>query len=271
MIALLTAALVSAAAGTPEARQERFLELLRTYPQRPMTESHRLAAGLIDEGPFPERDRAIFWIGSAKLAGKDLDGARSSFARLRREHPGSPWIERALLGEAEASAQQRDYGAALRWLALGAGARDPAVRELARLSSAQVRLLLARQRWAFAALAFAAAVLAFLFASIARRRPVRWWPLPVELQVVIPVLAVLALLSLRQDPAPRAAVLQLCGAGLVLVSANGYRLRAASPGAIGRMLQIALTALALAACFYAAIWRAELISMVLETFRAGPE
>src|SRR4051812_28685824 len=53
------------------AREDRFLHLLRTYPERPPTETFRQVAQLIDEGPFPERDRAEYWIGSARLAAGD--------------------------------------------------------------------------------------------------------------------------------------------------------------------------------------------------------
>jgi len=48
-------------------------------------------------------------------------------------------------------------------------------------------------------------------------------------------------------------------------------LRAANPGVAGRALQGGITLLALAAAAYAAVYRADLINMVLETFRAGPE
>ena len=286
MIAALVGVLVAAAAGTPEARQQQFIELLRTYPQRPVAESHRLAEALVDAGPFAERDRALYWLGSARLSAKDLPGARGSFARLRREHPGSAWVERATLGEAEACGLERDYACALRWLEQAKAARDPAVRELGRLSTAQVTTLLARRRIAIAGLAFAAAVLSWLVGSFWRRRQrailstriggplahtVAILPLPIEVAALLPVLGMLALLSVRQDPAPRAAVLQICAAGALLVTASGLRMRAAAPGAAERVLQIAATALALAACVYAAVWRADLIAMVLETIRAGPE
>ena len=290
MIAALLGLLVAAAAGAPEAsaapqaktapeaaaaeRQQRFDGLLRSYPLRPVAESHRLVEALVDEGPFAERDRALYWLGSARLSAKDLAGARGAFARLRREHQGSPWIERAWLGEAEACGLERDYGCSLRWLAQAQAAADPAVRELGRLSTMQVHTLLERRRFAAACLLFAAGVLAFLAISIARHRRSSAFsirPLPTEVTVLLPVLGMLALLSIRQDPAPRAAVLEICVAGAVFVTLSGLRLRAAAPGAVGRVLQVAATGLALAACVYAAIWRADLIAMVMETVRAGPE
>jgi len=311
VIAALLVVLLAAAAGTPDAQdgtlspagvpessgfspsanasealQRQFIDLLRTYPQRPVAESHRLVEALVDAGPFAERDRALYWLGSARLSAKDLPGARGSFARLRREHPGSAWVERATLGEAEACGLERDYACALRWLEEAKVARDPAVRELGRLSTAQVKDLVSRRRIAVGGLVFAAAVLIFLLASFWRRRqrailstrigdPLRHavaiLPLPTEVTVLLPVLGMLALLSVRQDPAPRAAVLQICAAGALLVTASGLRLRAAAPGAAQRVLQIAATVLALAACVYAAIWRADLYAMVLETIRAGPE
>ena len=265
MIAILAAALV--AAGGEGQRQENFLELLRTYPSRPVAESVALVSGLVDEGPFAERDRALFWLGSVRLSTHDLPGARGFWARLRREHPGSAWLERADLGEADASAQERDYGDALRWLARTAQAKDPAVRELSRLAAAQVRTLRDRRRLAWGAGLFALLVLAALLGSAARQRRVPLWPLPAEARVLLPVLAVLALLSLGQDPAPRAAVLQVCAAGAVFSVANGWSARETK---VARALQAASALAALAACGYVAIWRADLVNMVLETFRAGP-
>jgi hypothetical protein len=269
----VTAALLALLLAAPAAaeRQQRFLEILRTYPQRPPEESLQLVEALVDQGPFEERDRALYWLGSVRLTARDPAGARRPFARLRAEHPGSIWVERADLGEGDASAQERDYGAALRWYERAAQARDPAVRELSRLSTTQVLVLRARQRWAMAAGAFALLVLALLCASIARRWPVALLPLPAEARVLWPVLAVMALLSLRQDPAPRAAVLQLCAAGALFTLLSGWRTRAAQPGPAGRAVQALGTLAALIATLYVAVWRADLVGMVLETLRAGPE
>jgi hypothetical protein len=273
--ALCLALLLVAAAGPesagPGARQARFLELLRTYPSRPSTESVALVTALIDEGPFAERDRALFWLGSVRLNALDLPSARAFFARLRREHPGSPWLERADLGEADACAVERDYGAALEWLQRASAASDPAVRELARLSTAQLQALRVQQRWTYAAGAFAILIVGLWLVALWRRRPLPLWPLPDEARVLLPVLGVLAVLSLRIDPAPRAAVLQLCAAGALLVILSGLYRRAANPGRALRALQTASTVLALGACFWVAIYRHDLVNMVLETFRAGPE
>jgi hypothetical protein len=269
--ALLSALALLALATPASDRQARYHDLLRTYPSRPAAESAALVSALIDEGPFADRDGALFWMASVRLQARDLGAARALFARLRREHAGSPLIERADLGEAEASAQEGDYGGALRWLDKAAGASDAAVRELAMLSSAHVRALRGRQRLAWAAGLFALLVLALLVASVARRWPVPLRPLPAEARVLLPVLAVLALLSLRQDPAPRAAVLEVCAAGAIFSLAAGLSLRAGPAGLAGRALRAASALAALGACAYVAVWRADLISMVLETLRAGPE
>jgi len=82
---------------------------------------------------------------------------------------------------------------------------------------------------AWAAGAVALAIAAF-FALGGRRA--RWIPLPAETRIVLPVLAVLALLSTRVDPAPRAAVLTLCAGGALLSLLSGARLRALAPVAL---------------------------------------
>jgi tetrahydromethanopterin S-methyltransferase subunit D len=82
---------------------------------------------------------------------------------------------------------------------------------------------------------------------------------------------VLALLSFRVDAAPRATILTLCAAGAVLTGLSGLRQRAMQPRGLARALHLVLTVGALGAVAYLAIYRGDLIGMVLETFRAGPE
>ena len=250
------------------ARGDRFLDLLRTYPERPPAETFRQVAQLIEEGPFAERDRAEYWIGSARLAAGDRDGARQWFGRVQRDYPGSVWEERTFIGMGDAAAADRDYGIALQWYRKAATAGDAAVRELARIDAGQARILQRRQRLAWAAGAVALVVAAF-FAYAGRKAPLR--PLPAETQIVLPVLAVLALLSVRVDPAPRAAILELCAGGALLSLVSGLRLKAAPLKPAARALHALLGLAALGCLAYVAVYRGDLIGMVQETLRAGPE
>lgn len=252
------------------AREDRFLDLLRTYPERPPADTFRQVAQLIDEGPFAERDRAEYWIGSARLAAGDLDGARLWFGRLARDYPGSVWEERSWLGLGDAGAQERDYGTALGWYGRAATAGDAAVRELSRIDGRQTMVLRRRQRVAWGAGALALCIAAFFAASSWKARAaVR--PLPAETHIVLPVLAVLALLSVRVDPAPRLAILELCAGGAALTLLSGIRLRALRPRPPARLLHAALALAALCCIAYVAVYRGDLVGMVQETFRAGPE
>src|SRR5262249_11855579 len=159
--------------------------------------------------------------------------------------PGSVWEERSWLGLGDASSQERDYGAALEWYARAQSAHDAAVRELGGISIGQARLLRTRQRGSFAFTMLAFSLAAF-FALSALRRGGRPWPLPAETRIVLPVLGVLALLSLRIDSAPRAAVLQLCAGGALVSLASGMRLQAVQPRGLRRALHVALALAALA-------------------------
>ncbi len=255
---------------SPDARQERFLHLLRTYPDRPPADTFAQVAALIEEGPFAERDRAEYWIGSARLAAGDRAGARAWFGRLSRDYPGSVWEERSWLGLGDAAAQERSYGVALAWYRRAESAADPAVREVARIDGRRIFILRRRQRLAWAAGAVALLIAAFFAASAFQARATLR-PMPAETRIVLPVLAVLALLSLRVDPAPRLAVLELCAGGAVLSLLSGLRLRALRPRRAGRALHAGLALIALGCIGYVAVYRADLIGMVLETFRAGPE
>ncbi len=265
--ASLPAASASLPGASPDLRRQ-FLDLLRTYPERPPAETFAQVGKLIDQGEFAERDRAEYWLGSARLASGDREGARQWFARLARDYPLSVWVQRSWLGLGDAWAQEGRYDAALDGYARAATATDPAVRELGRISASQALVLRARQRWAWGGAAFAGAVALWLLIG-ARRGALL--PLPTELRILWPVLAVLALLSSRVDAAPRAAILELCAAGAVLTGLSGLRLRAAAPRGLARALHIALTVGALGAIAYAAVYRGDLVGMVLETFRAGPE
>lgn len=252
-------------------RQDRFLYLLRTYPERAPRDTLAQVESLALDGDFPDHDRAEYWMGSAWLALQEREAARKWFERVGRDHPGSAWVERSWLGLGDAAAQEQEYGEALRWYAKAQTARDEAVREMGRVSAQSARALRERQRWAWAAGGLLFLVVALLGTSIARHRPVPLWPLPAETRIVAPVLAVLALLSVRQDPGPRAAILELCAGAAVLVTLSGLRLRAASPAGLSRALHAAATLAALVALAYVAVYRGGLVGMVFETLRAGPE
>ena len=199
-VALLTLAAGSAATSdstSAAARQERFLHLLRTYPQRPPRDTLAQVERLVEEGSFPDHDRAEGWLGSAWLALQEREAARRWFARVASDHPASVWVERSWLGLGDAAAQERRYGVALDWYAKARAARDAAVREMGRISERSTLTLRERQRWAWAAGGIALVVSGLLAASLGRHRPLRLWPLPAEARIVFPVLAVLALLSVR--------------------------------------------------------------------------
>jgi hypothetical protein len=261
----------SAAADDATEREERFLELLRTYPQRPPRETLAQVERLVDAGEFTDRDRAEYWAGSVLLSLHDRDGARRWFTRLQHDHADSAWVERSWIALGDAAVQERKYRVALDWYDKARAARDASVREMGRIAAHITEVLRTRQLWAWAAGAAVAGVATLLLASLFRHRPVVLWPLPGEARVVVPVLSVLALLSVRQDPAPRAAILELCAGAAMLVVLSGLRLRAAEPGRVARMAHAAVTLVALFALAYVVVYRGGLIGMLVETFRAGPE
>jgi len=283
------AASPAAQTATPadaQSREQQFLYLLRTYPERRPDVTLGQVAQLIAQGPFAEQDRATFWIGSARLALGDRDGARSWFAKLAREHPDSVWVQRSYLGLAEAAAMERRFDESLRFYSLADQAKDPAVRELARIARPQVMTLQHRQHvgWLCGAI-LSLGCLALLWATLraaraselARSRTSLFalarsaLAPPSEARILWPLLGVVALASLRQDPAPRMAALELCLSGGVLVWLSGAYLRERSLTLPWRALH-ALGVLALLGCgAYLAIWRHDLVGMVQETWRAGPD
>ena len=86
-VATTTATAPATPTATAEKAQERFLYLLRTYPQRPPRETLAQVEKLVDEGDFPDRDRAEYWLGSAWLSLQDREAAFDPF-----EICPCPWI-----------------------------------------------------------------------------------------------------------------------------------------------------------------------------------
>ena len=81
----------------------------------------------------------------------------------------------------------------------------------------------------------------------------------------------LSLLSSRFDPLPRAAILELCAGGAALAVLSGMRSRAVRPRGWRKLLHAALALAALAGAAYVALYRGNLVGMLVETFRAGPD
>jgi hypothetical protein len=112
---------------------------------------------------------------------------------------------------------------------------------------------------------------AAFFALSWRRARGAFWPVPAEARIVLPVLAVLALLSVKVDPAPREAILVLCGGGALLVYLSGLRLRALRLRGPSKALHAILALAAVVCLAYVAVYRGDIFGMVLETLRVGPE
>jgi hypothetical protein len=284
---------ITRADDAADTREKQFTYLLRTYPERPPDVTLGQVAQLVDQGPFAERDRAIFWIGSARLSLADHAAARVWFAKLSREHPDSVWVQRSYLGLAEAAAFEHHFDEALSWYSRADQSSDATVRELARISRPQVMTLQRRQKigWLCGALVAAAMLLLLVstlraarlasnappnaksdakpesFAQLIRRALAP----PAEARILLPLLLVVAIASLGQDSAPRGAALELCIAGGVLVWLSGAFLRA-HPLALPKRAAYALGLLVILGCgAYVAIWRHDLVGMVQETWRAGPD
>jgi hypothetical protein len=240
-------------------------------------EIDRRARALADAA-WPGAPEAALWHAEWLRRSKRLAEAAARFAEIAARWPGSPHAIEALRGAVGTALDARDWGRAAE-LARPLPAALPADRVLRdELLEAAAR---GRRRTLWYALAWLAAIAAALglgasFAeALYRTPPPRRVRAPLELLFLAPIAAVLVGVALTAHETIAPAVTLLSAGGLVLAGLSGAALdllRARGRPLRSRaLLHAALCVIAVAALLYIALMRDDLLDMVIETVRFGPE
>ncbi len=265
-------------AGGQSAREAAELAALIAGADRlPPGELDRRARALADAA-WPGAPEAALWHAEWLRRARRFAEAEARFAAIAGRWPGSPHAIEALRGAAGNALDARDWTRAEE-LARRLPAIEPADRvmreELLDAAASGRR----RARWyaiAWIAVAAAALGLGASFAEALRRTPAprRVRP-PLELLFLAPVAAVLVGVALTTHQTIAPAVLTVSLGGLVLAGLSGATLdllRAAGrPLRRRAVLHATLCVAAAIALLYIALMRDDLLDLVIETVRFGPE
>lgn len=275
-MAVVVLAVATTASAQPNAQsgnetpQQQFERILRSYPAVGPQGSMKAAAELIEGGvDFPDRPRAEYWIGTARHASADSTGARVWLTRVRKEYPTSVWSARAAVTLGDLAAEEKEWTTALTFYDEGERFGSP-VAGFARLSREHLIEVRGYDRLYAGCIAFAIAFVFYLLGRLtfAARAP---WRLPIEARVLLIVIATLLLLGLRQQPEIVHAAFGIAiGTGIIAVL-TALSFSRVPFSFLSRLVHAALAMTTIVCVFYAVTYRSGMLSMVLETLRAGPE
>jgi tetratricopeptide (TPR) repeat protein len=264
--------------GEHAARAAELAQLVAGADELAADAIERRAAALA-EAEWPGAADAALWLAEWLRRIRRLDEADARYATVVERWPGSPQAVLALRGAAGAALEAR------RWdRAEELAARLPDVEPADRIVRADVLDAAARgrRRARWYALAWGIAIAGFValagsLAESALRGGRRWPKLapPLEVVFLAPVAAVLVGVALTTHQLIAPAVLGLTAGGLGLAYLSGCTLdtlRARGRPVRRRALAHGLiAAIAVAAIFYIVIMRDDLLDMVIETVRFGPD
>lgn len=258
----------------------RFQQIVRSTAEGSPERISRLEALLRDEPGFALHDQALYLLGSARLhAGRapDVAGAAAAFAELRRRDPHSEWTARADQAEAEARLRERRFAAARsiyeRLLTRG----GPLWTLVGQEGVARSELGARRQLRGYLACGWLALVLLVQAVGLvrARRSLASLWPPPLEVAYYAPVAGFLVAVSLliKSAGGPLLTALGLIGlGGAALAWLSGASAAQRRPaGGLQLVLGVLWRALTVLALSYAVLERLELLDLLIETARNGPD
>jgi tetratricopeptide (TPR) repeat protein len=188
------------------------------------------------------------------------------------------WLREAV--DAATDAERSSLQFALVGMLVRSGDLDGAEGEAAQLgrpdAMALVETARSRRTWRRVLLALVLAIGALAIGAL-RREAGSWraacrrlWPPPFEVWFLVPIGAVLTLVSRTGNPLVARAVLAVALAGGAVSWISGALLANAPRSARRIMLHVVLALVAVAACTYLAVDHGRLIDLLSETWRSGP-
>lgn len=260
----------------------RFQEIVRTTAEGSPERIARLEELVAKEPGFALIDQALYLLGHARLrAGRPDAGA--AFVELRRRAPDSEWTARADQAEAEDLLRRRRFDAARtiyqRLLQRGGPLWSLVGQEgLDRCQLGRHRQLGAYAAYGFLLLVVLVHAIGFVRAQRATRPLAGLWPPPLEVLYYAPVAGFLIAVSLRMKTgggalSPSLLYIALGGVLIAWLSGASAQRRPQRRGAAIAAVVLGLLwrALAVFALTYAVLEGQDLLDMVLETARNGPD
>lgn len=265
----------------------RFQEIVRATSEGSPERISRLEELVAKEPGFALIDQALYLLGSARMKAGRPD-AVEAFAELRRRAPDSEWTARADQTEAEALLRDRRFDAARviyqRLLQRGGPLWSLVGQEgLDRCQLGRHRQLGAYAAYGFLLLVVLVHAVGFLRAQRTKRPLPGLWPPPLEVLYYAPVAGFLIIASLRIRSGGGALappLLYIALGGVLIAWLSGASAQRRPPqrrpqrrgAAIAAVvLGLVWRALAVFALTYAVIEGQDLLDMVLETARNGPD
>jgi hypothetical protein len=253
-------------------RAAALAQLVAHADAQPATDVYRRAV-ILSATAWPGAPAATLWLADWLRRSERCPLARVHYARVIAR--GTPEAPAALRGAAGCALDSRDWAAADA-LARQLPAADPADRavrddllHLAARGRRRDRLYLAAWLIVIAALVTFAAALA----ATVRRAPARLAVLrpPIEVIFLAPIAAVLIGVALTAHRAIAPAVATISLGGLALAYLSGAQLEARPRRRWRSLGHLALCLIAVAALVYIAFTRDNLIDLLVETVRFGPD
>jgi hypothetical protein len=258
----------------------RFNEVLQGFPERPEAESIARVEALLAEHPdWSGGARATLWLAEVHQRGDRLDAAARRFAEVIERWPDSEAAFSAWRGAGDVAAAQRRFAEAARFYERMPVAGDPGRREARRDALAGLDRLRLHYRLYQAALVALGLIALGLIASA--RAGAGSWPAtartlvrpPIDVIYMIPIAALLVWAAYREFATAGPAVAIICAGGLAVTWLSAAALRAGPTGhpRARALAHAAAGALAAIALTYAVLYRIDLIELMLNTLRHGPE
>jgi hypothetical protein len=266
--------------GETAAQARELAQMIARAGAQPDAEQVGRAEQLADAA-WPGAPTAALWLAEALRRAGRLADAQVRYAAVVARWPDRPEAQAALRGGAGCALDAHDWSLA-EALASRLQPADPAdhrVRDDLLAAATRGRR---RARWYAAAWIAIAVAFTALFGSLAEAalrspRGTRWAALrpPIEIAYLAPVAAVLigVAFTAHRLIAPAVTAISLGGIALSWLSGAALeRLRTAGrPGGLRSAAHIALCVAGVAALAYVALMRDNLLDMLLETVRFGPE
>lgn len=254
-------------------------DILQRYPERSEAESIRLMESLIAAHPtWVGLPKAYIWLGTVHDRAGRYRTAIDKYLEVTRRWPDTEDALDGFRGAGDSALSAGAFDEAEGYFRSMRNPDDPA--RVRTFIDAMRRLRTARLRARLYLASQIAVAVALLLLIVSLRRAAGSWqasgaalvPPPLEIIYMLPVAALLCFASFTAHYAIAPAVIIVCASGLVVTWISGAGLRAMGRPGLGRAVAHGVVCfIAVLAVSYIALHRQQLLDMLIETVRFGPD